>query len=182
MNIESARVTLELASRDHATEWLAYAIRNREHLAPWEPKRSADYFTLDAVREELDAATRLAEARQGFRFAIRVRADSSFVGIINVMNIVRGVLQAANLGYSIDRSCQGQGYATEAVHAALAFAFDYLNLHRIETSYQPHNAASARVLEKCGFEKEGYAPKRLFINGQWTDSVMVAVRNDLWRE
>jgi ribosomal-protein-alanine N-acetyltransferase len=42
-------------------------------------------------------------------------------------------------------------------------------LHRVEAGTLLHNAASQRVLERCGFEYYGLAPKFLFIDGAWQD-------------
>ena len=52
------------------------------------------------------------------------------------------------------------------------FAFGDLGLHRLEAACLPENHASQRVLEKCGFQKEGYARSYLKINGRWADHVL----------
>jgi len=49
----------------------------------------------------------------------------------------------------------GHGYATEAARAIVAFGFDTLGLHRIAATCVADNAASAHVLEKIGFRREG---------------------------
>jgi len=53
----------------------------------------------------------------------------------------------------------GRGYATELVRAALQHAFDVLGLDAIGAFVRPANAASVRVLEKCGFSLCGYEPR-----------------------
>lgn len=62
---------------------------------------------------------------------------------------------AAEIGYGISEAYQGQGYATEAVNAAVAWAFRNPELRAVEAETAPGNAASQRVLEKCGFIKTG---------------------------
>jgi [ribosomal protein S5]-alanine N-acetyltransferase len=59
------------------------------------------------------------------------------------------------LGYWIGQPFWGRGYATEAVTAVLAFAFDTLALHRIQASHLPRNPASGRVMQKVGMQREG---------------------------
>jgi ribosomal-protein-alanine N-acetyltransferase len=58
---------------------------------------------------------------------------------------------------------------TKAVKLAVKIGFERLKLHRIEANVMPWNAASLRVLEKCGFERVGIAQKYLNINGIWED-------------
>ena len=67
----------------------------------------------------------------------------------------RGVTQAASLGYWLGLPYVGRGYMTEAVRAAVRFAFETLHLHRLEAATMPNNAASIRVLERNGFRREG---------------------------
>lgn len=65
----------------------------------------------------------------------------------------------AEIGYGILEECQGQGYATEAVKAALRWAFQNPNVTAIEAETDADNAASKRVLEKCGFVANGIIGK-----------------------
>jgi ribosomal-protein-alanine N-acetyltransferase len=64
------------------------------------------------------------------------------------------------------------------VRAVAPFAFGALNLHRLEAACIPTNAASMRLLEKCGFVREGLARQYLCINGQWQDHVLYARLRD----
>lgn len=73
--------------------------------------------------------------------------DLSFKGLDS-----KGV---AEIGYGILESCQNRGYATEAVGAAIDWAFQNPNVATIEAETDPENAASKRVLEKCRFVATG---------------------------
>ena len=55
------------------------------------------------------------------------------------------------IGYALASRHWGEGYATEALRAAIRHGFDALNLNRIEADIDPRNIGSARVLEKLGF-------------------------------
>jgi RimJ/RimL family protein N-acetyltransferase len=57
--------------------------------------------------------------------------------------------------YGILDEFQGQGYATEAVKLALKWAFDHPGVAAVEAESDPDNAASQRVLKKCGFQATG---------------------------
>lgn len=66
---------------------------------------------------------------------------------------------AVEIGYGIDEEFQGKGYATEAVGAAVKWALDKPNVTRVEAETEPGNAASQRVLAKCGFIPNGLTGK-----------------------
>ena len=66
---------------------------------------------------------------------------------------------------------------SEAVAAAVNYAFNELGLHRVMANNLPHNAPSANLLRKLGFVTEGYARNYLFIDGQWRDHVLTAKIN-----
>jgi [ribosomal protein S5]-alanine N-acetyltransferase len=65
-----------------------------------------------------------------------------------------------------------------AVRALIPFAFDSLRLHRLEAACIPTNEASIGLLQKSGFQREGYAREYLCINGIWQDHLLFARLND----
>jgi ribosomal-protein-alanine N-acetyltransferase len=67
---------------------------------------------------------------------------------------------------------------TDALKAIVPYAFGTLGLHRLEAACLPHNAASARVLEKAGFTREGLARRYLRIDGVWQDHDLYALLQD----
>ena len=66
---------------------------------------------------------------------------------------------------------------TEIVNSSLTCVFEQLDLHRVMANYVPENERSARVLEKLGFEKEGYAKLYRKIAGKWRDHILTAKPN-----
>lgn len=180
--VQSERLRLEPLAIHHASALLDYEVRNCEHLRPWEPARDDSYYSLEAIRYQIERAAAAAAQQQSVRFAAFENDDDDrIVALLNLWDIRRSVFHCAGFGYSVDREREGRGYATEAARAVIDFAFGTLNLHRIETSYQPHNVASGRVLRKLGFVVEGYSRDRLFINGAWRDGILVALINEEWR-
>ena len=61
----------------------------------------------------------------------------------------------AEIGYGILKDYQGQGCATEAVDAVVAWALHQPAVIRVEAETESNNRASQRVLEKCGFHPSG---------------------------
>ncbi|MGA4934796.1 GNAT family N-acetyltransferase [Streptomyces incarnatus] len=92
------------------------------------------------------------------------------VGTITLTGISRGPFCSAYLGYWVAGDREGRGLASAAVARVCGLVRDAVGLHRIEASTLVENAGSQRVLEKCGFELIGTAPKYLHINGRWRDS------------
>jgi len=77
----------------------------------------------------------------------------------------------------VDREYGGSGVMMQLVRHVINYAFENLRLNRICANYMPANKRSGRLLEKLGFEKEGYAKRYLCINGQWEDHVLTALLN-----
>ncbi len=176
VRIETARTLLRLGRDDDARAVLDYFVRNREYHRPWEPRASEDFYTLDAQR--LLLAQRRTAFLDGRSAALllfdRQAGEADVVGRVNFSEIIRGPLQGCFLGYSVDRAYEGRGYMTEAVGAAVRWAFADLGLHRVSASYRPENERSARLLERLGFVREGFARDLLFIDGAWRDHILTA--------
>ena len=170
--IDTPRLQLRILLPEHASLLQQYLLRNREYLAPWEPLRDSAFFTIEQCQERLLSNFKLMHAGLGMFFAICDAED--MVGMCNFSNIVRGAFQACHLGYSIAKTHQGQGYMSEAATAGIDYMFAHAGLHRIMANYVPENTRSAALLQRLGFEREGYAKSYLKINGVWRDHVLTA--------
>jgi RimJ/RimL family protein N-acetyltransferase len=86
-------------------------------------------------------------------------------------------MRCASGGLAIgERDAWGRGYATDAVRTRTRFAFDQLNLHRVEG--QTMNAAMRRVYEKCGYRHEGTTRKKRWRHGRWLDTELYAILDE----
>jgi [ribosomal protein S5]-alanine N-acetyltransferase len=85
------------------------------------------------------------------------RADGAAAGaIVGAMSLKLTLAhRRAELGYWIARPEWGRGYATEAVGAAIGFAFEVLDLHRVDAHHLVENPASGVVMRKAGMQFEG---------------------------
>lgn len=173
--IATARLQLRTLMPEHAPMMQEYLLENRSHLAPWEPVRNEDFFSLEKCEERLLANSRLIDAGLAMHFAVCM--GQKMIGTCNFSNIIRGVFHACNLGYAIAEKQQGQGYMQEAVHAGIKHMFQQQGLHRVMANYVPENQRSGALLERLGFEKEGYAKSYLKINGVWRDHILTALVN-----
>jgi [ribosomal protein S5]-alanine N-acetyltransferase len=101
------------------------------------------------------------------------------VGVININEIVAGAFQSAYLGYYGMLSFSRKGLMTEALRAAVGYAFGDLGMHRLEANIQPGNIASIALVRRLGFHKEGFSPRYLRINGEWRDHERWALLADM---
>ena len=67
-----------------------------------------------------------------------------------------------------------------AVRLVYDYAFSALGMHRVMANYMPENERSGRLLERLGFEREGFARKYLNIDGEWRDHVLTSRINEHW--
>ena len=109
------------------------------------------------------------------------RDDGALCGAMNVTEIVRGPLRAANLGYYAFAPLAGQGYMSEGLQLVLARSFGELALHRIEANIQPGNKPSLALVQRAGFVREGFSERYLKIGGRWRDHERWAIRAEQWR-
>ena len=122
----------------------------------------------------------MEEDGSGARFAIEIRDDNAFVGWCS-MSRWNPVYRSLGVGYCFDEPAWGKGYASEAVHAMLQWAYSALDLNRVEAELDTRNAASARVLEKLGFEREGLRREDCIVSGEVSDSWIYGLLRRDWK-
>lgn len=172
--LQTARALIRQGEILDAPLLLRYRLENRTHLAPWEPLRESDYYTLDHCVRTIVDSRECARLDRGYPLLVFDRHESAVLATCTFANIVRGAFQACHLGYGIAASMQGQGLMREVLEAGIAWAFGELDLHRIMANYLPRNERSAKLLASLGFEREGYARRYLRIAGVWEDHVLTA--------
>ena len=160
-------ITLRELRPGDAEALAAAYLRNRAHLAAWEPERAEAFFTTEW--HETEVAAQLAWAARGESLPMVLSDEGAIVGRFTLSGIVRGPFQSANLGYWVDAGRNGRGIASAAVAAIADVALEELGLHRIQAATLTRNAASRRVLERNGFRHIGFAPTYLKIAGRWQD-------------
>jgi len=154
--------------------WAEVRERSREFLTPWEPTWPADDLARPAFRQRIRRYAEDLRTDQAYPFFLFRKEDGALVGGLALANVRRGAAQAGSLGYWVGAPYARCGYMSAAVRALVPVAFDLLRLHRIEAACIPTNMASIRLLEKCGFRREGYARAYLCINGIWQDHLLYA--------
>lgn len=87
------------------------------------------------------------------------RVWPNFMAVVLGNKLVGAVNNQPNLGYWLAPEAHGQGYATEAVMAVCDFVFDVQKRTELVSGYYADNAASERVLQKCGFRETHHGPQ-----------------------
>ena len=127
---------------------------------------------------ELDAEAYLdsvneATAKHGHAVSFAIRNDAEqLIGGCAFDGLVYN--HCAEISYWLAKPYWGQGVVTDVVRAACAFAIAQWNLVRITAHVFALNKASARVLEKSGFEFEGVLSKHHRKEGRFIDSRLYA--------
>jgi RimJ/RimL family protein N-acetyltransferase len=138
---------------------------------PWRERERAGRFVA--------ACNRMALEGTGVRVAIERAADGAFVGWCGVSRWNAGYRSAA-ITYCLDHAFWRHGYATESVRALLQWAFATLDLNRVQAETDTRNVASARVLEKLGFVREGTLREDCIVDGEVSDSWVYGLLRRDW--
>ena len=138
---------------------------------PWRERTQAERFIVRCQQ--------MAQEGSGTRLAIERTADDSFIGWCTLMNW-DPTYRSALLGYCLDEPAWGQGFATEAADALLQWAFNTLDLNRVQSEADTRNAASGRVLEKLGFLREGTLRENCIVDGEVSDSWVYGLLRREW--
>lgn len=173
--LESGRVVLRTPQMSDYPAWAELRAASREFLTPWEPLWSNDELSRASFRRRVRHYLRDLREDVGYALFSFSATSGALVGGLTLCNVRRGVTQSCTLGYWIGAKYARQGYMTASVRAVVPFVFDSLELHRLEAACLPTNAASIKLLEKTGFQREGLARRYLRINGVWQDHLLYAL-------
>jgi RimJ/RimL family protein N-acetyltransferase len=108
-------------------------------------------------------------------FAIEFKGE--YVGNISLTPCGNVYRKTAEIGYFIGEPYWNKGIATIAVNLITDFGFNQLGFARIHSGIYEYNPASQRVLEKCGYVKEGVFRKSVFKNNRLWDEIRYAKIN-----
>ena len=139
---------------------------------PWSDPSRAERF--------IAVCRQLADDGTGARLAIDRESDGVFIGWCSLTGWNRD-FRSATLTYCLEEAAWGHGYATEAARALLGWAFDVMDLNRIQAETDTRNLASARVLEKIGFLREGTLREDCIVDGEVSDSWVFGLLRREWR-
>ena len=120
----------------------------------------------------IDKINSSIDTNNGIMWAITLKEDSSIlIGNIGYWRLIKEDYRA-EIGYMLQPTFWNKGIMKEALTHLIDFGFHSMNLHSIEAKINPHNAASAALLESTGFVKEAYFKEDYFFNGVFKDTIV----------
>lgn len=148
--------------------------------ATWAALQDAEHLRLTGTRAVFTRAQVLAHLErvagddERGDWAITDAAGGRYLGEI-VLNDLNADDRAMNVRIMLAPGAPGRGYGTEAMTAVLDHAFGAVGLHRVSLDVFAFNPRALRSYEKAGFVVEGRQRDTLLWDGEWTDSVLMAV-------
>lgn len=144
------------------------------------------YWSHPPFTSEFEAAAYLEGAQRGFesktlfQWGLCRRDDSSLLGTCTLWQL-DPKNRRAEIGFALGREHWGQGFMTEGLTTLIDFSFAELGLRRLEADVDPENSASIALLERLGFEREGYMRERWLVAEEVFDSLFYGLLERDWR-
>ena len=127
---------------------------------------------LRVIREDYRTGERL-------QLGIERKSDGVLLGTCTLFHFMPQN-RRAEIGYMLGHLHWHQGYMNEALQRLLRYAFEELDLIRIEADIDPRNEASAHTLERLGFVKEGYMRERWIVADVVSDTAVYGLLRREW--
>jgi RimJ/RimL family protein N-acetyltransferase len=163
---ETERLCLRAYEAGDGPKYYAASLRNREHLAEFESDNVLMHLEgeehAERVVRELAADWMAGDC---FFVGIFEKAAGKWCGQVYVGPTNWESLEFT-IGFVADVHCEGKGYISEAVNGVLEMLFEDLNAYLIRSECSESNIRSRRLLERCGFRREGYVGKQWGSTGE----------------
>lgn len=150
-------------------EAMAHLLNNKK---VWDNLRDVIPFPY-TERDASFFISRALQATDHITFAITY--EDTFVGVIGLIPQQDVYRKSMELGYWIGEPYWNKGIATAAVQLIVHYAFATMDINRVFSGVFEYNTASMKVLEKCGFVKEGVAKKAVVKNNRLWDHHLYAL-------
>ncbi len=169
----------------------------RLHLRPLQPSDDHAMFAMHSDPEMMrywsylplthisQAQERIAKDLQALptgeylRLGLVLTGTAQVIGTVSLFSVMASC-RRAEIGYQLHPAQQGRGLMHEALSALVAWAFRTLGLNRLEADIDPRNLASARSLERLGFEREGLLRERWIVGDEVSDSALYGLLLSRW--
>lgn len=165
-----ANIIIKLLKQSDEKELFKFEVENRYFFEKVGFSREDSYYEFNNFKTIIKEL--IEEQEKGLVYMYLIKDDQgNIVGRVNLVSVIRGNFNKAELGYRIGENHQGEGYATRAVKLILDEAANKHKLHRIEAGTSSNNIGSQIVLIKNGFQFVGRYNKYIYQNGVWQDSI-----------
>ena len=163
--LRTERLTISVMNESHAEAVTAY--RNLPEVS-----RYQDWdlpYTFERALSRLALQADVLDVTEGKWVSFALEADGGLIGdVVAHLHAGGGI---AEIGFTLQPSFQGMGYASEATEALVDHLIGNFGVQRIEASLDPVNIASMRVLERLGMQQETLARSAYYVRGEWVDDL-----------
>lgn len=177
-DLETCRLLLRRLDMNDVPSYFARlgsSLTVTEHML-WNPHK-------DLSESEASIQKVLKRYEQGrcYRWGIEQKSDQSLIGIIELLRFNEAD-STCSFAYMLGEDFWGRGYGTEAVKAALGFAFDKLKIAAVCADHFADNPASGAVMRKAGMECIGMIPEKYEKNGLRHNAVEYRITKEQWEK
>lgn len=144
--------------------------------------QDTEIAALETADEVVASIDRQNDSSTTFAFGIRRIGDDALVGTIGLYDIA-WANRTAWVGVGIgNREDWGKGYGSEAMGLVMSYAFDELNLHRLQLTVIDYNPRALEMYEKLGFAREGVYREFIERDGERHDLILYGLLRPEWRQ
>ena len=170
-------IELRLYEAHHAEELNALIERNFDHIKKWSAWLKDDR-SIANTHAFIERNLKQFAANEGF--AIGIWYQSEMAGQIEY-NYFDWKNRKTEIGCWLGKSFQGKGLAIKSCRALIDYAFDELNLNRVEMRCGFENTKSRKIPEKLGFTEEGIIRQAEWLHDRFVDFVIYGVLASEWQ-
>ena len=172
MILLTERLTLSLLTPEDENDLLEYQSDPESvRYIPW-PARTREQVA-EAIAKLVNLTIPTAE-NESYVLGWRLNTTGKVIGQSNLT--IRSLEHScAEMGWVVSPHFRNLGFATEATHAFMDFAFSELKLHRVVAYIDQRNESSVRLAERLGMRREAAYEKDEFFKGEWTSAYLYAI-------
>lgn len=175
-HLDTPRLRLRRFTRADLPALLAY--RNDPEVARYQ---SWDSFSPEEGAAFIEAQSLLEPGSPGrwFQFAMTVKPDFRLIGDCALHVDADRV---AEIGFTVSRTGQGQGFASDAVREVIRYAFLELGVLRVQAIVDARNDRAIRLLERVGLRPDKHLSRLAWFKNEWSDEHVYAIDRSQWQE
>lgn len=168
--LETERLILRELTLDDVDDFYTLRTDDRYYQFIDKPKT----ITKEEVEKKVQRAIDLTKNNEGISWGITLKSSSALIGSVDYWRVIKAHYRS-EIGYMLHADYYRQGIMTEALQATIEYAFKHIKLHSIEANIAPTNISSIKLVEKCGFVREGYLKENYLYNGTFLDTCIYSL-------
>ena len=150
MNYKSEDFYIELLKIEDALNLNKLLVSNTEHFKLYLPKTLSENRTLESTKSYITKRIEAIQNKIEYTFTIKEKCTNNMAGLI-ILKAIDWDRKKGEFAYCIGKKFEGKGFMSEAIQATSTFAFQKLNLKKLQIISHESNIASIKVAEKCSF-------------------------------